>query len=686
MSRKIIGNTVGTPIKPQALINKTEQAKQIQKNTEDIGKLSATVNDLKNNGTGGGVVTGEVRKMLTTHVIGEVLDKTEGYNSWVFENVKYDAELDRIIVVWNASDSHVDTFKVCYLGVFNHYTFEFEEIKVINDSRESNDLYCIYGFVILEDGSYLYAPCYDTGVGATASSSIRLMKSTDKGDSWSAINPTFNNLASSNECFPFSLTLLSSGRLLLTDGKAYVFMYSDNNGLTWECTKVSVRLFEPHFVDCGDGKIVCLCRKTSFGTTNGQWNGTEMQIEPAVVFTSEDNGVTWTHKGDSTTITEMTASNCCSVVKDGYVDLFVCSRYPHADKYGVMYHYYASVENAFADNWGTPKVIFYPDCVAKQDFSYPACCTDKNGNTHLFYYDGDSTNEGSTTIKYLLASNNAVAIPLNTDDIHVPELPYSAKKVDSLLAVINKKINQLILQGGGEVEGGDSLDGSMYVTDGLYEMFDFTMESSYNEDELTYTGLIAKETMKKSTHDWGGVPSDASFNPNGLTSCGSLTNDITEFVPVTSYTFECVVYQNVKLNAESGPLNRISGGQWGQPRIMLSHVLYLDYTKTDGTNVQTGDSSNANQYHEAGLYVFTLVSDTESVKLYVNGKLCHKIIYTEIEDFASIPATNIIKPCIGKNDDEENLLYYNKAVRIYNRPLTAEEVKNNYQYESASYQ
>ena len=46
MSRKIIGVTVGTSMKPQAVIEKTEQAKQIERNTEDINSL---LQDLEEN-------------------------------------------------------------------------------------------------------------------------------------------------------------------------------------------------------------------------------------------------------------------------------------------------------------------------------------------------------------------------------------------------------------------------------------------------------------------------------------------------------------------------------------------------------------------------------------------------------------------------------------------------------------
>ena len=43
MSRKIYGVTVGTPIDPQALIERTTQAQQIEQNTQDIVELSEQI-------------------------------------------------------------------------------------------------------------------------------------------------------------------------------------------------------------------------------------------------------------------------------------------------------------------------------------------------------------------------------------------------------------------------------------------------------------------------------------------------------------------------------------------------------------------------------------------------------------------------------------------------------------------
>jgi hypothetical protein len=53
---KIIGNTVGTPIKPQVLVEKTELAEQ-------VSQLSKEIEDIKANGTGSGLTTAQVNAL-----------------------------------------------------------------------------------------------------------------------------------------------------------------------------------------------------------------------------------------------------------------------------------------------------------------------------------------------------------------------------------------------------------------------------------------------------------------------------------------------------------------------------------------------------------------------------------------------------------------------------------------------
>ena len=87
MSRAIYGAVVGTGMNPDAFIEKTELVQQIEKNTEDIRNLSATVNDLKNNGT----VTDEqiqnaVENYLEENPVGGGSTPVKGTDYWTEED------------------------------------------------------------------------------------------------------------------------------------------------------------------------------------------------------------------------------------------------------------------------------------------------------------------------------------------------------------------------------------------------------------------------------------------------------------------------------------------------------------------------------------------------------------------------------------------------------------------------
>lgn len=49
MGKKIIGNTVGTPMRPQSVIEKTGYAEQIRKNTEDVSNVIGALGKVENN-------------------------------------------------------------------------------------------------------------------------------------------------------------------------------------------------------------------------------------------------------------------------------------------------------------------------------------------------------------------------------------------------------------------------------------------------------------------------------------------------------------------------------------------------------------------------------------------------------------------------------------------------------------
>lgn len=51
MTRRIIGITVGTPMNPQTIVDKSEQAKQLEENTKNIGELTELVDNIPPNPT-----------------------------------------------------------------------------------------------------------------------------------------------------------------------------------------------------------------------------------------------------------------------------------------------------------------------------------------------------------------------------------------------------------------------------------------------------------------------------------------------------------------------------------------------------------------------------------------------------------------------------------------------------------
>lgn len=641
----------------------------------------------KNPIEGGTVPVSNSIKMAVTHPIGKLFETEYLYNSWVHNNVKYDSVNDKIVVLWSASSGHTNTDRRIMMAKINPRTFEAEIVKTIYDNGGLGADVSTYGFEILDNGTYItFISVYGSEVENYGM--VVAYKSTDYGDSWTFVEASANNLKSNASYEFFGLTKLSNGRLLMIEYNTKNFMYSDNDGMTWECSETSSRLHEPCFIECSNGNIICIGRKTMYGTSNGAWSGTK-QIEPAVYWISSDYGTTWEYKGDSTTITEMTASNCCSVIKDGYIDLFVCSRYPHGDKFGVVYHYYASEENALKDNWGTPKVVLYPNCAIGQDFSYIGCCTDSLDNIHVFYYDGIV--EGETDIYYLIANKNPVNIPVNADATNVLAIPYSSKMTQELInkavAKLTGKINELYVLIGEIPEGSEELDGTMYITDSLYEMFDFTAENQYSESNVAYTGIIQNMIAPVSTANWGlSKPTDTTFNSEGcaytLMPNFNVNNNLSNVLTYENgVTIEWLLYNGDISNTQANLITvNASLNNLVDFRVNYFGRLDFSYTKSDGSATTVYLKGSENIFKKEGYHHLVITMDNESFCFYDNGVLFSSLKFaTELSDFASLKNTGVDWFHFGIYSNNENS--YTKNLRIYQKVLSAEEVKNNYQYE-----
>ena len=617
-------------------------------------------------------------KMASTVPVGKIFDTGYAYSSWVHNNVKYDSVNDVICVIVNNSSSHTEaTFRDILLYKIDPRTLKTIDVIEVNKSASSGKQFEVYGFEILSNGTYLFVPCYDSSVSGSSSNKLMVWKSINYGSTWTETEATVSGLTSASEYQWFGVTQLSSGMLVMSEYKTSALLRSSDNGSTWTAQKTNHVTHEPTFIDCGNNRVICYCRKTMYGTSNGAWNGTK-QVEPAVYYTSTDGGMTWTWGGDSTSITEMTASNCACVISEGYADLYVCSRMTHGDAKGAIFHYFANLDDAFADSWGTNKVVLYPDATSPSDFSYIGGDVDNAGVHHLYYYD--SLESGKTDVRYIMASRKGVPVPVNADKSNALSIPYSKMKTDSLLAtlktVLTARINDIIISGGGEVP--DDMDGSYFITNGLYEAWDFTDETKYDATTFTQTGLKGTASLKRSGADWGqSTPADTSFNAQQTAKCYWRESDTNPFSSVTvanGYSIEIVVLRTA-LGTDTDWRYMDSNFYWkGSDQIAFR---YNDSTPTVqskyiGTN---GHRYSNNVENTITQNVYTM--DSTGVKIYQNGELILNIPYSDYSDYNS-PVSSFFKLThVGNNAN----VYYPIKFRVYSKALSLAEVKNNYKYE-----
>lgn len=635
-----------------------------------------------------------VPTMPNVQYIGKLFDTGYDYSSWVHNNVKYDPINDVICVIVNNADAHVNaTLRDILLYKIDPRTLEIVDKIVVNDSKVSGKQFEVYGFCILSDGRYMFMPCFDTGVSQAGASKCIVWTSDDYGETWTETEATVTGLASQSAYEWFGITALASGRLLCIEYKTKSILHSDDDGETWTAQAMQNSTHEPTFIDCGNDRILCICRKTMYGTNNGSWNG-QKQIEPAVYHKSTDGGANWTSMGDSTTITEMTASNAACVVDNGYATLYVCSRYPHGDKAGAIFQYHASLDNAFNDAWGTSKVIWYPTAPTFQDFSYIGAAKDSQGIQHIFYYDADVTDYAE--IRYLMAAQSNVPVPVNADKTNALSIPYSSSQTDALLsklkAELNSRINELIIAGGGDID--DEMDGSFYITDHLYEAFDFMDSSKYDAETRSQTGLKKVFPMKRSTATWGdSAPSDTSFEAwSGITWRTNGFNFQNTMTSAKGYTVEVLVKNDSStLAASSGSHWPVldSNNNYGQN---FQHQASGAYNWGYYFNTENGNGNyNMSPSITSGEKPIVLggkeythnvyIVDSTGIYIYQNGVLTMQMVYSEIADFGAIKSDYLVGFTFQNSADA----WHTVKMRYYDKPLSAAEVKNNYKYESSQF-
>ena len=675
-----------------------DKFKDIVKKTEIVdGKLYL----LKSDGTriDGGttlpastetVVSNKTVKLSDVKPIGEIWNNPANvtYMAWPLGCLQYDKELDRIVQICGCNATHTEgnDDSGCYIAYINPNTYEvIDPVKVIDSS--GNHIKNCSGFCITSTGEWLLTVNYS------------LYRSSDKGITWTlqgefvdskgvTLKTTYNIISAYRNFYQFKNGRLAVGAW--ASKKVYMF-YSDDNGITWSASEIGFIAQgsqEPCFIEMEEGKILSVIRKTMFGTGLTDWSATaKRQIEPAYISYSEDNGTTWSTPVASTKLTEMTACPCFGFnhEDEGIIELFYCSRYNHGNSEGVMYQTKATYKDARNDNFDEPVVVLYPttpkkDSGAGSDFGYVTGCKDSKGKLHLVYYDVSDINPTIITYKYILGDRDKVVYPRN-DKLISPISGWSSKKIDAQIQGVytnlNAKISEIIISGGGSVP--DTGDGKLYITDGLYDVFDFTDETSYNAETGIYTGKIKKLSIKVCPGRWGySKPEDTTFNPLGIRG-GYMTDNISTDI-TGDFTIEILLKSTISSKGNDGG---ICIGTYSSPYayIGIRGGYTFKYVSTDNSSKTADIKWVTSPVIHIGYTLITLSKDENGIYIYANGQKVGEYLISEISDFQSI-ATGYFSTGYLLNNGESTIdISSICSHRIYTKKLAEEEILNNYKYE-----
>jgi hypothetical protein len=593
---------------------------------------------------------------------GYMRDHVREFQGWA-HCVRYDPDLGKavgLVISGNGSHSNTAPYYRVEIDPATSYMSDYTEV-VMNypDGAEYTDCGYIGSFVIKPDGTYWMCDYYK-----------RIWTSVDKGYTWDYVGNITLGRSTFNNDFLFGAIRLSNGYMVAGNGgnPAAETYYSTDDGVTWKVVTMNrsglgrqvypegnYTPFEPFFVECGGGKVVQYAR-ASMNAFKTYAEGTYSAKEAAVYSISEDYGVTWSAWQWSTAITDMTACNGRAVVIGDKVHAVYGSRYGAEDNDFHLFYATTTLTDILSDKWETPIVIDVghwdvETATNSHDCGYPSLFADANNNLFAVYYDGDGTGSAYGANWRLCIGTQAAAqvASVTNEGKGSMVVGYTQSAVDKLIQSLLNKINDLYMKIG-ELPEQDELDGSLPVLDGLIEWFepgdseqweDTTLASKINSEKTAY-GLAAHSANMQY------VPTAAPTKfANNMCMGGICFNaTLTDYGITDEFTMELVVDM-----AENGDIFLLVDSASRGTVIHHRNNNFGDYIKTAFHIVAT----------------FTL----GQTAIYINGNRHETNNPLTAEQFA---AARPVCRAIGEGGVG--------GVRLYNRALTEDEIKNNYKYAS----
>lgn len=583
--------------------------------------------------------------------------------------VRFDPDLGKAVgLVLSGTGSHSNTAPYYRVEIdpATGYMSDYVEV-VMNypEGSENTDCGYIGSFVIKPDGTYWICDYYK-----------RIFTSSDKGYTWDYVSSITLGRDTFDNDFLFGAIRLSNGYMVAGNGgnPAAETYYSTDDGVTWNVVTMdrsglgqqvypdgNYIPFEPFFVDCGDGKVIQYAR-ASMNAYKTYADGSCTVKEAACYSISEDYGLTWTAWQWSDAITDMTACNGRAVVIGDKVHAVYGSRYHAEDNHFHLFYAATTLTDILNDKWETPSVVEVghwdsETATNDHDCGYPSLFADGNNNLFAVYYDSDGTGSAFGANWRLCIGTQAAAqvAPVTNEGTGSTVVGYTQLAVDKLIQGLLSKINDLYLKLGEVPES--SGDGTFPITDGLVEWFEPGDESQW-ADKVVNSKISSGHTAQGLSNNGATAIYTANLTAPtefaGNMCAGGILFDATaaEYGVVDALTMEFVMDM-----AD----NQV-------------HVLLLQSPiKTSGSN--TGVYTHNNNFNDGNGYIKTachmaVVFTLDATKVYRDGVLRETLDALTAEQFAA--AHPICRACYGAVG----------GVRMYNRALTEDEIRNNYKYAS----